>query len=278
MTETKQAAGQKWPFDPPNGWDRDAARLLALIQMYPHMWLCLHRAKYIELRIDTRDCGFHLYDRDHKPLKPDEIVKAVEDLKAQFGDDGQMASHEYREGSRPEEPLLAELERLKADLATFGKDTVDTENRIIDAEFDAQHLRTSGEAFRLAMVQSGALNHVPQNEYFDQLRALEGALASKPAHVPVAPFPPPKGGWTCFHCGERFFTVAEAGTHFGVTSNAQPGCLIKVEKGVERGILAKVREVEQERDELEVRLTAARLGLDRALEDEAVERYRATRI
>lgn len=119
---TKSDQGQKWPFDPPNGWDRDAARLLALIQKYPMMWLCLHRAKYIELRIDTRDCGFNLYDRDHKSLKPDEIVKAIEDLKAQFKDDGTTASREYREGSRSEEPLLDELERLRSvvhDVALF---------------------------------------------------------------------------------------------------------------------------------------------------------------
>lgn len=111
--KSKEAAGQVWPFDKPNGWDRDAARLLALIQMYPMMWLCLHRAKYIEMRIDTRDCGFNLYDRDRKPLKADDIVKAIDDLKARFEDDGTVASREYREGSRPEEPLLAEVARLR---------------------------------------------------------------------------------------------------------------------------------------------------------------------
>lgn len=42
----------------------------------------------------------------------------------------------------------AEIERLKADLATFGKDTVATENRIIDAEFKAQELRTALENAR----------------------------------------------------------------------------------------------------------------------------------
>lgn len=35
----------------------------------------------------------------------------------------------------------AEIERLSRDLATFGKDTEATENRIIDAEFKAQELR-----------------------------------------------------------------------------------------------------------------------------------------
>ena len=44
-----------------------------------------------------------------------------------------------------------ELARLRADLATFGKDTVATENRIIDAEFMAQELRAEIEQLR-AMV------------------------------------------------------------------------------------------------------------------------------
>lgn len=112
-TITKEASGQKWPFDKPNGWDRDAARMLALIQLYPMMWLCLHRAKYIEMRIDTRDCAFHMRDRDGKPLSADDICDAIEQLRVQFGDEGDIASREYREGSRPEEPLLSEIARLR---------------------------------------------------------------------------------------------------------------------------------------------------------------------
>jgi hypothetical protein len=38
-----------------------------------------------------------------------------------------------------------EIERLQADLATFGKDTEATENRIINAEFAAQWMRTALE-------------------------------------------------------------------------------------------------------------------------------------
>lgn len=75
--------------------------------------------------------------------------------------------------------LIGVIDGQSRDLATFGKDTVDTENRIINAEFAAQSLRVTGEAFRLAMVQSGALNSVPQDDYFTQLRAFETALAAR---------------------------------------------------------------------------------------------------
>jgi hypothetical protein len=44
--------------------------------------------------------------------------------------------------------LHVENAQLKADLATFGKDTVATENRIIDAEFMAQELRAEIEQLR----------------------------------------------------------------------------------------------------------------------------------
>lgn len=71
-------------------------------------------------------------------------------------------------------------------------------------------------------------------------------------------FPPPKGGWVCFHCGEVCRSIAEAAIHFGEAANLKPGCL--------------------QRDELEVRLAAVRLGLDKELEDESVERFRANRV
>lgn len=90
-------------------------------------------------------------------------------------------------------------------------------------------------------------------------------------------FPPPQGGWLCFHCGERLRTWGEARDHFGATPQADPGCLIKVKYGAERGLQMKLREVEQERDEFEVRLTAVKLGLDDAGVADAVERFRASR-
>lgn len=120
--QTKADLKQEWPFDAPNGWDRDIVRLLAWIQKYPHMWLFCSRAKYLELRVDTRDCGFNLYDRDKKPISPDEIMRAIDTLKHEFKDDGTMASLEYRQGARKEEPLLDEMNRMRAALQALVDD------------------------------------------------------------------------------------------------------------------------------------------------------------
>jgi hypothetical protein len=54
----------------------------------------------------------------------------------------------------------------------------------------------------------------------------------------------PEHGWTCFHCGETFKTPGAARDHFGVTPNAEPGCLIKVQLGGERGLLMALRKAE----------------------------------
>lgn len=53
-------------------------------------------------------------------------------------------------------------------------------------------------------------------------------------------------GWQCFHCGEIFETVGGARDHFGAKPDAVPGCMIKVQLGAERGLLMKLREVEEE--------------------------------
>ena len=90
-------------------------------------------------------------------------------------------------------------------------------------------------------------------------------------------FPPPKGGWLCFHCDERFLTWGTARDHFGASPVAEPGCSLKVKTGDERGLLMALRDVEQERDELEVRLTAIKLGLDEAGVEDAIARFKAAR-
>src|SRR5262245_7600544 len=89
----------------------------------------------------------------------------------------------------------------------------------------------------------------------------------------IAPFPPPPGGWRCFHCGAKLRTVAEGEAHFGPVPSAKPACIIKGEIG----LVVALRAAERQHDEMEVRLIAARLKLDRAGEDDAVERFRATR-
>jgi hypothetical protein len=85
----------------------------------------------------------------------------------------------------------------------------------------------------------------------------------------------PKHGWVCFHCGDVFRTPGEARDHFGFSPAATPACRIKL--GGERSLVMALRQTENQRDELQVRLDAVRLGLDKELEDESVERFHATR-
>lgn len=54
------------------------------------------------------------------------------------------------------------------------------------------------------------------------------------------------GPWECFHCGEVFQSPGSARDHFGATPDKQPGCLIKVELGGERGLLMALRKSEDQ--------------------------------
>lgn len=54
----------------------------------------------------------------------------------------------------------------------------------------------------------------------------------------------PAHGWTCFHCGETFTTVGSARVHFGAMPTAEPGCMVRVSLGAERGLLMALREAE----------------------------------
>jgi hypothetical protein len=56
----------------------------------------------------------------------------------------------------------------------------------------------------------------------------------------------PEHGWTCFHCGETFKNTGCARDHFGALPTAQPGCLLKVNLGAERGLLMALRKVEEQ--------------------------------
>lgn len=70
--------------------------------------------------------------------------------------------------------------------------------------------------------------------------------------------PWPQHGWTCFHCGETFKTPGGAADHFGATPDREPGCMIRVQLGDERGLQRRLREVEGEVDELTAELGRAR--------------------
>lgn len=76
---------RQWKHDAPLDWNADAAAFLSQVKACPHLWLALSQAKYIELRIDTRDCGFNLYDRDHVFLSPDAVLCAIKKANETFG-------------------------------------------------------------------------------------------------------------------------------------------------------------------------------------------------
>ena len=56
----------------------------------------------------------------------------------------------------------------------------------------------------------------------------------------------PPHGWTCFHCGETFTTTGSARDHFGARPDAEPGCMVRVSLGAERGLLMALRKAEDE--------------------------------
>lgn len=72
-------------------------------------------------------------------------------------------------------------------------------------------------------------------------------------------------------------TWGSARDHFGATPAYDPGCLIKVKLGEERGLQMELRRVEEERDELQVRVAAMKIGLNKDSVADAVNRFRASR-
>lgn len=71
------------------------------------------------------------------------------------------------------------VEKMKADLDTFGKDTVDTENRIIDAEFAAQSTRTAIINYLAVFDRCGGSEAVAAEEFADARQALRDAVQQK---------------------------------------------------------------------------------------------------
>jgi hypothetical protein len=62
----------------------------------------------------------------------------------------------------------------------------------------------------------------------------------------------PAHGWTCFHCGETFTTPGGARDHFGADPTCEPGCIMKVRLGGERGMLMELRRQEAEYEKLRI--------------------------
>jgi len=80
----------------------------------------------------------------------------------------------------------------------------------------------------------------------------------------------PEHGWACFHCGETFTNPTLAKTHFGPSPEATSACVMRSE----RGLVYRLRELEQDRDEWKARTVALRSGCDPV---DAVMRLRARR-
>lgn len=70
---------ETWPKEGPdfNRWNKDAAGFVALMQAHDTFWLCDHQLKYLTLRIDTRDCGFIISDRDGNTIEPERVLRAI---------------------------------------------------------------------------------------------------------------------------------------------------------------------------------------------------------
>lgn len=74
-------------------------------------------------------------------------------------------------------------------------------------------------------------------------------------------------GWQCFHCGEVFTTVGGARDHFGADPNKEPGCLIKVKVGDERGLEMELRKVEAERDTLRFQIANGTTEIENSVQE-----------
>ncbi len=72
----------------------------------------------------------------------------------------------------------------------------------------------------------------------------------------------PVAGWCCYHCGETFTTRGSAADHFGATPDREPGCLIRVKYGDERGLEMELRKREASEDEWRQRALAAEDALE----------------
>jgi hypothetical protein len=79
----------------------------------------------------------------------------------------------------------------------------------------------------------------------EEVSAFRERIGLSPHNPSGDTYPMPEHGWTCFHCGETFTTPGAAREHFGPTPNAEPGCVIKVQLGGERGLLNALRKAEQ---------------------------------
>ncbi len=73
--------GEPWPQTGPsfNAWENDFPRFAAILDDAANeaWWSSDMPLKYLEVRIDTRQNHFILYDRDRNRVSPDRVISAI---------------------------------------------------------------------------------------------------------------------------------------------------------------------------------------------------------
>lgn len=90
MTNPVVVSDEAWPQHGPafNSWCNDLPRFIAILADAADeaWWSSDSDLKYLDLRIDTRDNSFVLFDRDHKArISPDRVIAAIAKHRAALG-------------------------------------------------------------------------------------------------------------------------------------------------------------------------------------------------
>jgi hypothetical protein len=84
----------------------------------------------------------------------------------------------------------------------------------------------------------------PQSDFAEEPKTCPrcGAMPDGSTPWPDGIYRSPKDGWTCFHCGETFWSEARARDHFGANPLSDSACRIKA--GQELGLVVALRDAE----------------------------------
>ena len=114
--DIRQFADCAWPTRGPdfNPWHDSVAAFAALIEANPGLWLRDMSLKYLELRIDTRDGRFIVFDRDHKRISPDRAEIAARAARESGSNLAYSYPQETKRASPPSPSRAQVLEEAKA--------------------------------------------------------------------------------------------------------------------------------------------------------------------
>lgn len=79
-----------WPQHGPdfNAWNGNFKEFTELLSSAAEegWWVRDTQLKYLVIRVDTRDNGFLLFDRDKNQISPNRVVEAIEQQRKEYGD------------------------------------------------------------------------------------------------------------------------------------------------------------------------------------------------